>query len=91
MKKLRVGLALCLILLSPSLLANEEALSYISNIGTQANLQDLERVRQTLVTPPFLPKHQQQYSGKPRIIDMEMVIEGENPVIKINEILADML
>jgi nitrite reductase (NO-forming) len=75
MKKLSVGLALYLILLSSSLLANEEALSYIANIGTHENLQGLERVKQTLVAPPFLPKHQQQYSGKPRIIEMEMAIE----------------
>jgi nitrite reductase (NO-forming) len=35
----------------------------------------LERVKQILVAPPFLPKHQQRYSGKPRIIEMEMIIE----------------
>jgi nitrite reductase (NO-forming) len=52
----------------------ESAEEYISNIGKQANLRGLERVKQTLVAPPFLPKHQQKYSGKSRIIEMEMVI-----------------
>jgi hypothetical protein len=37
--------------------------------------EGLERVKPTLVTPPYLPKHKQKYSGSPRIIEMEMVIE----------------
>jgi hypothetical protein len=37
-------------------------------------LEGLERVKQILVAPPFLPKHQQRYSGKSRIIEMEMII-----------------
>jgi nitrite reductase (NO-forming) len=53
----------------------DEAGSYISDVGTQANLKGLERIQQTLVAPPFLPKHQQQYTGKPRIVEVEMVIE----------------
>jgi nitrite reductase (NO-forming) len=75
MKKLKIGLVLCLFLFLSSLLAEDEAQSYIANVGKVANLQDLQRVKQTLVAPPFLPKHQQQYSGKPRIVEVEMVIE----------------
>lgn len=54
---------------------NEEAESYIAEIGVQANLQGLERIKQTLVKPPFFPEHQQQYSGESRIVEIEMVIE----------------
>ena len=55
--------------------AAEESSSYIANIGVQSNLEGLERVKQNLVAPPFMPNHQQTYSGKPRIIKMTMVIE----------------
>ncbi len=63
-----------LILLSSTTMA-ESAKEYIVNIGVEADLYGLERVKQTLVAPPFLPKHRQQYSGKPRIIEIEMIIE----------------
>ena len=75
MKKLKIILTLWLTLYALSLFASEEASSYIANIGIHANIQGLERVKQNLVAPPFLPKHQQKYSGKPRIIDIEMVIK----------------
>ncbi|SMN01924.1 Copper-containing nitrite reductase [uncultured Candidatus Thioglobus sp.] len=75
MKKLKIGLILWLLAHSSLSFANEEALSYIANIGTQANIKGLERVKQTLVAPPFFPKHQQKYSGKPRIVEIEMIIE----------------
>ena len=75
MKKFKLNFILCLMMLSPLSFSGESAKSYIANVGTEASLQDLERVKQTLVAPPFLPKHQQQYSGKLRIIEMEMVIE----------------
>ncbi|CAC9617472.1 Copper-containing nitrite reductase (EC 1.7.2.1) [uncultured Gammaproteobacteria bacterium] len=72
-KKLSLGMAL--VLLSNVAMAESGAESYIANIGVESNLKGLERVKQTLVTPPFLPKHKQKYSGSPRIIEMEMVIE----------------
>ncbi len=72
-KKLSLGMAL--VLLSNVAMAEAGAESYIANIGVESNLKGLERVKQTLVTPPFLPKHKQKYSGSPRIIEMEMVIE----------------
>ncbi|HIF17245.1 MAG TPA: nitrite reductase, copper-containing [Cycloclasticus sp.] len=72
---LQLQALLFLIILSPTAISNESGSSYIADIGTQANLEGLERVKQALVAPPFLPKHQQTYSGKPRIIEMEMVIE----------------
>ena len=44
-------------------------------IGTQANVEGLERVTQELVAPPFLPKHEQVATGKPKIVQVRMVIE----------------
>jgi nitrite reductase (NO-forming) len=75
MKKLKLIVTLFLAIYSSLILANEESASYIANVGTQANLKGLERVKQKLVEPPFLPRHQQKYTGKPRIIEIEMVIE----------------
>ncbi len=66
---------ICLLVFSQVLFASDASRSYLANIGTKANLEGLEHVKQVLVSPPFLPKHQQAYSGKPRIIEMEMVIE----------------
>lgn len=71
----KTGLSIALIFsLSGSAIA-ESAQGYIANIGTRANIEGLERVKQILVAPPFLPKHEQRWSGKSRIIEMEMVIE----------------
>ncbi len=44
-------------------------------VGKQANLRGFERVTQELVAPPFLPKHEQVATGKPKIIQVKMVIE----------------
>lgn len=74
MKILKMSFTLWLVIFSLVSYADEEASSYIANVGTQANLKGLDRVKQNLVAPPFMPKHQQTYSGKPRIIEMEMVI-----------------
>jgi len=74
MKILKMSFTLWLVIFSLASYADEEASSYIANVGTQANLKGLDRVKQNLVAPPFMPKHQQTYSGKPRIIEMEMVI-----------------
>ena len=35
----------------------------------------LERVTQTLVAPPLVPKHEQTYSGPPRIVEVRMEVE----------------
>jgi len=66
-KKLSLSMALSLSL-SNIVMAEAGAESYIANIGVESNLRGLERVKQILVAPPFLPKHEQHYSGKPRII-----------------------
>ncbi|SMN14500.1 Copper-containing nitrite reductase [uncultured Candidatus Thioglobus sp.] len=75
-KKLSLSIALSVsVSLSNIAMAEAGAESYIASVGVESNLRGLERVRQILVAPPFLPKHEQRYSGKPRIIEMEMVIE----------------
>jgi len=75
MKKLILSFNLCLVLFSPLAFADEDASSYTENVSVKAKIQGLGRIKQTLVTPPFLPEYQQKHSGKPRIIEMEMVIE----------------
>jgi nitrite reductase (NO-forming) len=48
------------------------------NIGINSNVDNLPRVRQDLVAPPFLPKHNQVAVGGPKIVEIEMtVIEKE--------------
>jgi nitrite reductase (NO-forming) len=44
-------------------------------VGKQAEIQDLERVKLELVNPPFLPKHDQIAQSKPKIIEVKMIIE----------------
>jgi nitrite reductase (NO-forming) len=46
-----------------------------AEVGVHAKLDGLKRVKQKLVAPPFLPQHEQTRSGKPRIIEVEMVIK----------------
>ncbi len=40
-----------------------------------ADLSGYERVRQTLVAPPFAPEHEQVATGAPKIVEIEMVTE----------------
>ena len=39
------------------------------------NPDELERVTQTLVAPPFLPEHRQVAEGGPRIVEVRLVVE----------------
>lgn len=39
------------------------------------DVEDLERITQELVAPPFLPEHDQTYSGDPRVVEVRMVVE----------------
>ena len=84
MKKLIMCFAFCLVPFSSVSFADDEASSYIANVGTQSNLKGLQRIKQVLVAPPFLPEHQQAYSGKPRIIELEMTIEEKEIEIEPN-------
>ncbi|MCZ6554753.1 MAG: copper-containing nitrite reductase [Thermodesulfobacteriota bacterium] len=66
-----------------SLLITGSVLSQYSNaaglegyeVGVEADIADLPRVKQKLVTPPFLPEHEQIASGGPKIVEIEFVIE----------------
>ena len=44
-------------------------------VGTPAKIENLERVTQKLVAPPFLPGHEQVAEGEPKILQVRMVIE----------------
>lgn len=75
MKNLLLSVVFLFALHSPYVNADEEASSYISHIGKPSNVQGIKRIQQKLVAPPFFPEHQQIYVGKPRVIEIEMVIE----------------
>jgi len=40
-----------------------------------ANMNEMERVTQNLVDPPYLPEHSQIATGSPKIVEIKMVIE----------------
>ena len=44
-------------------------------IGVQADIDNLPRVKQKLVTPPFVPEHEQVAIGGPKIVEVEFIIE----------------
>jgi len=41
----------------------------------------LERVKQELVTPPMLPKHEQTAKGKPKIVEVRLVVDERELVV----------
>ncbi|VAW20201.1 Copper-containing nitrite reductase, partial [hydrothermal vent metagenome] len=49
----------------------------------EINISSLPRVKQTLVAPPFLPKHDQIAKGGPKIVEVEMLIEEK--LVKIDD------
>ncbi len=53
------------------------ASAYWSNPVTwePEDVSRLERVTQKLVVPPFLPKHEQVYTGAPRVVEVRMEVE----------------
>ncbi len=44
-------------------------------IGVQADIDNLPRVKQILVSPPFVPDHEQVATGGPKIVEIEFIIE----------------
>jgi nitrite reductase (NO-forming) len=50
-------------------------LAMFSLLGVADGAEDMERVTQELVPPPLLPKHDQLAQGKPKIVQVRMVIE----------------
>jgi nitrite reductase (NO-forming) len=45
------------------------------------DISKLPRVKQTLVTPPFLPEHEQVATGGPKIVEVTLTIEEKKIVI----------
>lgn len=74
-----IALATCFslaALLSPTVMAGEEM--EVGKAAVESNAAGLERVTQTLVAPPFLPKHDQVAKGDPKIVAMTMkIVEKE--------------
>lgn len=52
--------------------------------NTLANSDNLTRVVQELVSPPFLPEHSQIAEGPPKIVEIEMIIEEKEIEISPN-------
>jgi len=44
-------------------------------ISVQADIDNLQRVKQKLVSPPFVPDHEQVAMGSPKIVEIEFIIE----------------
>jgi nitrite reductase (NO-forming) len=47
----------------------------VGGLASLADADELERVTQTLVAPPFLPAHEQRATGPPKLIQVRLVIE----------------
>ena len=54
----------------------------IGEIGVESNIEDLERVTQTLVNPPNLPEHDQIAKGGPKVVQMTMTVEEKEIEVK---------
>ena len=51
------------------------AISVFSSNSLATGAEGLERVKQKLVAPPFLPEHKQVAPGTPKVVQIRMVIE----------------
>ncbi len=51
------------------------AIAFLLAVSAHADLSGVERVTQELVPPPFLPKHDQVAKGKPKVVQIRLVIE----------------
>lgn len=43
-------------------------------VGVQSSVKGMERVKQKLVVPPFLPEHDQVAKGGPKIVEIELIV-----------------
>ncbi len=59
-----------------------EAPTKVGEIGVESNVKGMERVKQKLVNPPFLPEHDQVAKHSPRVIQVEMTVEEKELEIK---------
>jgi len=75
------GFASAITTAAVSIAAAEEA---AVQTAAPAALADLERVRQTLVAPPFLPDHEQVATGGPKIVEVELTVHEKQIEIDDN-------
>ncbi len=81
MKKILLSVLVTLIFLFGNSMLGDSIFAYDEGglkgykVGTQAKIKNLKRVTQKLVAPPFLPEHEQIAKGKPKIIQVRMVVE----------------
>jgi len=59
-------------------------------IGVQADIDNLPRVKQILVSPPFIPKHEQVATGSPKIVEIEFIIEEKEIEVAPNAFIQAM-
>jgi len=60
-----------------------EAPTKVTEIGVEADIKNLPRVKQKLVAPPFVPVHDLVAKGGPKVIEVEMtVVEKEMEIDK---------
>ena len=59
-------------------------------IGVQADIDNLPRVKQILVSPPFVPKHEQVATGSPKIVEIEFIIEEKEIEVAPNAFIQAM-
>ncbi len=71
---LSIGIVTSLLVFSASSFSAESPEVNSSNPDNSSYIQGLERITQTLVTPPFLPDHTQIAQGAPKIVEMTLTI-----------------
>jgi len=59
-------------------------------IGVKADIDNLKRVKQKLVIPPFVPEHEQVATGSPKIVEIEFVIEEKEIEVAPNVFIQAM-
>ncbi|MCH7928734.1 MAG: nitrite reductase, copper-containing [Candidatus Dadabacteria bacterium] len=59
-------------------------------IGVKADIDNLQRVKQKLVIPPFVPEHEQVATGSPKIVEIEFVIEEKEIEVAPNVFIQAM-
>lgn len=59
-------------------------------IGVQADIDNLPRVKQKLVIPPFVPEHEQVATGSPKIVEIEFIIEEKEIEVAPNAFIQAM-
>ena len=59
-------------------------------IGVKADIDNLQRVKQKLVIPPFVPEHEQVATGSPKIVEIQFVIEEKEIEVAPNVFIQAM-